>query len=346
MQREAVIARLREARREIEPGQEVTVGLFRPEDALGVCLAYLEVYGDAFPVAHVYDPAEVIRRNAGADQYTVVARTPRGEVVGLAGLFRNAPNPEVYEAGQLMVLRQYRDNRVGAAIARQTIGTLPRELGLSVLFGETVCNHLAPQRLFLQGGLACAGLEVECMPAKAFKAEGGEVRNVSLLLMFAVHVSRPCAIRVPEPYCGILGELCGRFGLVRTPLAPQPLAGETEWTEFLLPEAGLSRLTISRAGADFGGVVAGAEGRATIVQACLNLGDPGVDEAVALLRDRGYYFGGLLPHWFGPDGLMMQRPGQRPGQEPDWDAMRLDGDTAMAMRDFVRADQEAVARAR
>ena len=342
MQREAVIARLREARREIEPGQELTVGLFRPEDALGVSLAYLEVYGDAFPIGHVYDPAEVIRRNATDDQYTVVARTPRGEVVGLAGLFRHAPNPDVYEAGQLMVLRQYRDNRVGAAIARQTLGALPHELGLRVIFGETVCNHLAPQRLFVQGGLACAGLEVECMPAKAFKAEGDEVRNISLLLMFAVHVSSPCAICVPAPYHGILRELCDRFGLVRTVLAPQPLVGKTEWTEFLLSGARLSRLTVGRAGAGFGEVAAGAEDRAEAVQAYLNLGDPGADEAVALLRGRGYFFGGLLPHWFGPDGLMMQKP----RQEPDWDAMCLDGDMAMAMRDFVRADQKGVAGAR
>lgn len=342
MQREAVIARLREARREIEPGQEVTVGLFRPEDALGVSLAYLETYGDAFPIEHVYDPAEVIRRNASDDQHTVVARTPHGEVVGLAGLFRHAPNPDVYEVGQLMVLRQYRAGRLGGAIIRQVVGALSRELGVAVVFGEAVCNHSASQRLVSQNGLACAGLAVECMPAKTYEIEGGVVRNVSLLLMFAVHVSRPCAIRVPAPYCGILGELCCRFGLVRTTLAPQPLAGETDWTEFLLSEAGLSRLTVSRAGADFGEVVAGAEGRAETVQAYLNLGDPGVDEAVDLLRGRGYFFGGLLPHWFGPDGLIMQRP----GQEPDWDAMRLDGDAAMVMRDFVRRDREGVTGAR
>ncbi|ADU63851.1 MAG: GNAT family N-acetyltransferase [Pseudodesulfovibrio sp.] len=323
----------------IEPGQEVTVGLFRPEDALGVCLAYLETYGDAFPIEHVYDPAEVIRRNATDDQHTIVARTPRGEVVGLAGLFRHAPNPEVYEVGQLMVLRQYRASRLGAAIIRLAIGVLPRELGVPVVFGEAVCNHPASQRLVSGQGLACTGLAVECMPANAYEVEGGVVRNVSLLFMFSVHVSRPCAICVPAPYSEIIGELCDRFGLVRSSLAPRPLTGATEWTEFLLPEAGLSRLTVSRAGADFGGVVAGAEGRAETVQAYLNLGDPGVAEAVALLRGRGYFFGGLLPHWFGPDGLVMQRT----GQEPDWDAMRLDGEKAMTMRDFVRHDREGVA---
>jgi hypothetical protein len=272
----------------------------------------------------------------------VVARTPRGEVVGLAGLFRHAPNPEVYEAGQLMVLRQYRDSRVGAAIARQIMGALPRELGLPVVFGEAVCNRPTSQRLASGQGLACTGLEVECMPAKAFRAEGGVIRNVSLLLMFMVNVRRRCTVCVPAHYEEFVAGMYRDFGLERDLLAPGPLAGATEWTEFLLPEAGLSRLTAPRTGADFDAVVAGAEARAGTVQVALNLGDPGVDEAVGLLRGRGYFFGGLLPHWFGPDGLVMQRT----PQAPDWDAMCLDGEKARAMRDFVRCDREGVAGAR
>lgn len=339
MSQEALIARLRAARREIEPDQEVEVGLFRPEDALGVSLAYLEVYGDAFPVKHVYDPDEVVRRNATDDQYTIVARTPRGEVVGLAGLFRQAPNPDVYEAGQFMVLKEYRSGHVARDISREVMQAQAQRLGLPVTFCEAVCNHPASQRIASHDGLACAGLAVECMPAKTYKAEGGVSRNVSLLYMFAVHGSQPCDLCAPAPYAAIIRELWERFGLVRDQLARQPLAGETEWTEFLLPEAGLSRLTVPRAGADFEAVAAGAEDRAGTVQVYLNLGDAAVDEAVALLRGRGYFFGGLLPHWFGPDGLIMQKT----PQEPDWEAIILDGEQAQAMGDFVRADRETVA---
>jgi len=338
MSRETLIARLREARREIEPDQEVEVGLFRPEDALGVSLAYLEVYGDAFPIEHVYDPDEVVRRNATDDQYTIVARTGRGEVVGLAGLFRHAPNPDVYEAGQLMVIKAYRNSHVGQAIAHETMGVQRRALELPVVFGEAVCNHPASQRLAFAEGLDCTGLEVECMPAKTYEVEGGVSRNVSLLLFFSTLRPSPCAVRAPEPYGGILRELWDRFGLVRDPLDAQPLAGDTQWSEFLLPEAGLCRLTVPRAGADLAAVAAGAEERAGTVQVFLSLGDPAVDQAVALLREQGYFFGGLLPHWFGPDGVVMQKT----PREPDWEGIVLYGKRAKAMRDFVRTDRESV----
>ncbi|MUM76618.1 GNAT family N-acetyltransferase [Pseudodesulfovibrio sp. F-1] len=338
MNREALIARLREARREIEPGQEVEVGLFRPEDALGVSLAYLEVYGDAFPIGHVYDPDEVVRRNATDDQYTIVARTPRGEVVGLAGLFRHAPNPDVYEGGQFMVLKQYRRSHVARDISREVMQVQARRLGLPVVFCEAVCNHPASQRVAFQDGLDCTGLALECMPAKTYEVEGGVSRNVSLLLMFAVLKPSPCAARAPEPYGGFLRGLWDRFGLVRETLAPQPLAGDTQWSEFLLPEAGLCRLTVPRAGADFDAVTAGAEERAETIQIFLNLGDPAVDQAVDLLRERGYFFGGLLPHWFGADGLVMQKT----PREPDWDAIILYGKRSKAMCDMVRADRESV----
>lgn len=340
MNREALVTRLRGARREIEPGQEVEVGLFRPADALGVSLAYLDVYGDAFPIEHVYDPAEVARRNATGDQHTIVARTPRGEVVGLAGLFRGAPNPDVFEAGQLMVIRAYRNGHVGQAIAHETMGVQRRALELPVVFGEAVCNHPASQRLAFAEGLDCTGLALECMPARTYEAEGGVPGNVSLLFMFGVLGPERRAIRMPEPYGAVIRELFHRFGLERDLLAAKPLSGTTGWTEFLLPEAGLCRLTVPRTGADFEAVVAGAEARAGTVQAYLDLGDPAVDHAVGLLRDRGYFFGGLLPHWFGPDGLLMQRT----PREPDWEAIRLHGGRARAMLDLVRADRESVTR--
>ncbi len=46
MSNEHLIKALTEARQEIEPGQEAEVDLFRPSDALGISLAYLETYGE------------------------------------------------------------------------------------------------------------------------------------------------------------------------------------------------------------------------------------------------------------------------------------------------------------
>ena len=182
MDEKLLIERLKAARTEIEPGQDVEIVLFEPHDTLGVSLCYYEIYENSFPIDHVYNPEEVASRNATDDQYTVVARTPRKEIVGLAGLFRHAPNPEVYEAGQLMLHKAFSSDKISAQIARKIGVDLPRSLDLSVVFGEAVCNHMVSQRLALEQGHYATGLELECMPSSAYSKERSGSSNVSLLL--------------------------------------------------------------------------------------------------------------------------------------------------------------------
>jgi GNAT superfamily N-acetyltransferase len=341
MGREELIRRLQETWREIEPGQDVTVGPFRPEDALGVALAYYETYGGSFPLEHVYDPEEILRRNATDDQHTVVARTPRGEVVGLAGLFRHAPNPGLYEAGQLMVLPGYRRGKVAASLQREVFDRLRPRLGLPAFFLEATGNHTASQHLAHSDGLVFTGLEVECMPSLAYAKEGGARRNVSLFLMFKVFERSSCAVCLPEAYREFCEARYAELALPRVASPAAELSGETRADRFSLPESGLLRLNVHRPGKDFAGVVAAAEaqaGNTGTVQAFLNLGDAATPRAVDVLRGRGYFLVGLLPYWFGPDGLAMQKI----PREPDWDAIQVCGPEAEAVRRVVREDFERV----
>ncbi len=341
MIREQLIKALKTAKTDIEPGQEVEVGRFRPEDALGISLAYLEVWGDCFPVAHVYDPEDVVRRNATDDQHTVVARTPRGEVIGLAGLFRHAPNPDVYEAGQLMVLKPYRQGSADMRICRKIIRELPSRLGITVIFAEAVCNHPDAQQLIFQEGMHATGLSMECMPSAAFAQEGGVARNVSLLLMFKVGDVKRQAVYIPQEYKEIIEDIYAKLGLEFERGSAKSRTGDTKSEELLLPDAGLARITVNRAGADFQAIIDMAEAKAGslgLVQMYLDLGDPAAPEAVTMLRKNGFFFGGLLPSWFGSDGLVMQKT----PQTPDWEGLHLYGDEAKAMCDYVRLDYEAV----
>ncbi len=339
MGRERLIRKLLEARREIEPGQDVSLGLFRPEDALGIALANYETYGDAFPLEYVYDPEEIVRRNATDDHYTVVARTPGGDVVGLCGLFRNAPNPDVYEAGQLMVLKNYRKREVGTELYKAALSSLPRRLRIPVLFGEALSNYTASQRLCHSEGLVFTGLEVECMPSRVYAKECGVSRNVSLFWMFKVFEHTAREVHPPEAYRAFCDAIYAEMELPRVVVPASTLTGDTLASQFYLQENGLLRLTVTRAGRDFGEAVSAAEARAGdqgVVQVFVNLGDAAAPQAVDMLRGRGYFFGGLLPFWFGSDGLLMQKV----GQEPDWNAIQVCGPKAAAVRDMVREDFE------
>lgn len=337
MSREELIRKIQEARREIEPGQDVSIGLFRPGDAPGIAQAYYEIYCDAFPLEHVYDPEEILRRNAADGQHTVVARTPRGEVVGLIGLFRRAPNPGVYEVGQFMVLLSYRKGSVGTKLNTAVLNDLPQSLQIPVVFAEAVCNHTISQHTGLSGGMIFTGLEVECMPSGERAREGRACRNVSFFLMCKVFRRSSCPVHLPEAYRAFCASILAELELPREILPPARLEGGTVEEREVIPACGLARLTVHRCGADFAGSVAAIEAQGQgAIQVVLNLGDAAVAQAVALLRDRGYFLGGLLPHWFGPDGLVLQKL----SRDPDWDAIQVCGPEAEAVRAVVRQDFE------
>lgn len=338
MSRIKLIERLQAEKTVIEAGQDVVVELFKPCDALGVSLAYFEVYGDSFPIEHVYDPQEIIKLNATEDQYTIVAKTPKGEIVGLAGLFRHAPNKDVYEAGQLMVLKSYRSADVGKKISSKIHGDLTVSLGLDIVFLEAVCNHPISQQLAYNEGFRPTGIELECMPAKVYSTEGKVSRNVSLLLMFAIYKDKSSQqVYLPEIYAKYINGLYNSLGLVRREGAKADLDGETVFEEFLLPDAKFGRITIEKAGTDLSQVTDDLEkkiGVGGLFQAYINLGDKAVGEAVTLLRKKGYIFGGLLPLWFGSDGIVMQKL----PSEPDWSQIRLHDEGSRSLLEYLRAD--------
>jgi hypothetical protein len=102
----------------------------------------------------------------------------------------------------------------------------------------------------------------------------------------------------------------------------------------------VARLTVWEAGADFADAFehyeAEALGRGMIVvQVWLNLSWPWIGQLTEYLRGRGYFFGGVLPRWFGADGLLMQKVTVR----PNWEGIRLYSEKAQKICDIIREDR-------
>jgi hypothetical protein len=68
------------------------------------------------------------------------------------------------------------------------------------------------------------------------------------------------------------------------------------------------------------------------------LTDPAVGWAVNRLRNRGYFFGGLLPRWFDDDGMLMQKT----VHPPHWDTMQIVYDEGRMVVDMARRDWEEI----
>lgn len=334
------LAHLREEGYVVEPGQKFVVDDFSPGDALGVARLYYRVYGEMFPVDHVYDPQELARINAGDDLYQAVGRTEKGDIVGLYALFRNPPGRKIMEAGSWIVHPDYRTTSLGLRLARKIHNNPPEHLGLDVIAGQCVCDHLTTQKLGKVIGACTCALEIEPMPPRPV-AEGGAYGRISLLDQFCILHDRPHALYLPARYADALRAICGDAGLERTFLDDAPPQGSTVASTQLIADAGVAKLTVEAVGGDFAQCLAEME-RAHpdmhAYQLFLPLWRPGCSSAVEAARGAGYCFGGLLPQWYDRDGLLLQQV----AGTPDFDKIRLFSPQGRMLLDTIRADRESL----
>ncbi|MBI5586068.1 MAG: hypothetical protein HY892_19830 [Deltaproteobacteria bacterium] len=329
----------------IAPDQTWEVDLFRPEDAAGVARLFLQVYGEGYPIKTFIEPARLVEENRTLRTISIVARTPRGDIVGHNAMFNSAPFKGLYESGAGVVHPLYRG---GAGIfARMNAHLL--ELGknrfkIAALFGESVCNHVFSQRMCAKLGAVTMAVELDLMPAAAYSQEQSARGRVSSLLDF-IHIQpQTQTVYIPRVFDDALDFMYSGWPDERTrrpSTASIPADGETELETQIFDFAQVARLAVKRAGRDFDQALTGLEDKfkargIVVIQVWLNLAWPWVGEVVDTLRARGYFLGGLLPRWFDADGLLLQKTAARPG----WEDMQIYFERAQKIAAFARADWE------
>ena len=331
----------------IEPDQTWEVDLFRPEDAEGVARLFLQVYGQGYPIKTFIDPSLLIEENNALRTISIVARTPKGDIVGHNAIFNSAPFKGLYESGAGVVHPRYRG---GAGIFAQ-MNAHGLDLGknrfqIAGLFGESVCNHVFSQRMCAKLGAVNMAVELDLMPAAAYSREQSARGRVSSLLDFIPIQPKAQTVFIPRVYSEALDFIYGGLTDERTrrpATTPIPAGFTTELETQIFDFAQVARLAVKQAGGDFEQALAGLERDldargVVIVQVWLNLAWPWVGEVVDRLRKRGYFLGGLLPRWFDADGLLMQKTKNR----PCWEEMQVHFERAQKIVSFARKDWEEV----
>jgi hypothetical protein len=305
----------------VAPGREVVVDRFRPEDAEGVVGCFRRVYGDGYPIKTFYDPELMIRENEAGRLISVVARTAGGRVVGHNGMFSSDPcNPNIYETGSGVVLPEYRNT---AKLFSRMVAMgeeVGRDLGFEGIYGEPVCNHHYTQRMMKRLGYTTSALEVDLMPAEAYEREGSAPGRVSSFWSFKTLIPKPHTVYIPEPYGGFFHLAYQNLDdtrQVEIPDQPLPKSISTRIGLQVFDFALVARMAVHELGHDFRAVLPAkeleAEARGVICfQVWLNLGVPWIQAAVNILREKGYFLGGLLTRWFRTDGILMQKLKPRP----------------------------------
>lgn len=324
-------------------GEVFEVGSFRPEDAEGIASLFRAVYGEAYPVRVFYDPQALTEANAAGTYYSVVARKEDGTVVGVVHLFRSAPYQALYELGSGLVLPEYRKQGLNRRLFEFALEQwVPRHAGIEEVWGEPVCNHVINQKAVIDFHYIETAFEVALMPAEAYDKEKSASGRVAALSAFRCYKPSPHTIYLPSVYEKELRFLYSALDDERTILIsdrrlPDSTASHADMTVFDF--AGVCRIAVQRMGSDFDTYMRQMEAKAldqnlVVFQAWLNLGCPWVGAAVDLLRDRGYFLGGLLPRWFGEDGLLMQKI----VIDPDFGSVKLFSDRAKQIFSMVRAE--------
>jgi hypothetical protein len=336
---------------EIEEGQAFTIDMFHREDAAGVSRLFRAVYGEGYPARIVYNQAELIEAFDKRMNIPAVARTEKGDIISYCALYRSAPNPNLYEMGRALVLPSYRGGSILLKLTLLLYEAAARQ-NIDAVFLEAVCNHAYSQKIAADafGGDSETAIEIDLMPKEAFVTEKSASGRVASMLMFAIFKYNSQTIYIPKKYKDqvdyILSAKNIRLNNKNTYLessgdAPSDLktAFSTEVYDF----AKVARITFSETGADFKRVFEKIEEEILlqhmiVIQVWLKLTTPWIGSVVDILRSKGYFLGGVLPKWFGDDGLLMQKVIGR----PSWDGINLYSERAANILNFIKADWEEV----
>lgn len=320
-----------------------TVDSFRPEDAKGIVELFRAVYGENYPIRLFYDPEAITAANREGRYYSIVARTNAGKVIGATHLFRSAPCQSLYESGLGLVLKEFRNSGATIRLMDFLFGEfVPRNPQIEEIFGEAVCNHPYMQKSVTRFHYIETAIEVALMPAEAYTQEKSAEGRVATLNAFRCYKPKPHRIFLPAPYEQELRRIYARLDDARdiVPSEAQIPDGVPSHAELdVFDFARVARIAVHDIGTDFRDCIRDLESeagirKAVVFQVSLDLTQPWVGEAVAILREKGYFFGGALPRWFDNDGLLMQKllcP-------PDFEGIVMVSDFAKELLNVIKAD--------
>jgi hypothetical protein len=308
------------------------------------------LYGEDFPVRDVYQPEVLWREIQAGKLSAALALNDQGQPVGYISFFKSAPNPHLWEAGNMLVDPAYAHSSVAGKLANFYFDpTICRLAGSDGIFSEAVCCHYFTQVGAIKAGMVDCALELDQLDGASFKdgkSNKAGMARVSCVLNFT-ELSDPATPQyLPARYEGKLRQLAAHLR-PRTFLpstATLPLTGDTVREDKYYDFAKTWKVAVRSIGSDWATIVAEllkeSKRRGVVsLQLVLNTACPAIGAATEVLRKQGFFFGGLAPRWFDADGVVLQ---QLFDSEPDYEDTKLYSQEAKDLMAFIRADKEKI----
>lgn len=347
MERVEAIKLLKENPWNVQAGEKYTIDYFKPSDAPGIARLFYAVYGDAYPIDTCYIPERLVEENRLGNILSTVARTASGDIISHIALYRSSsPNPNLYECGLGLTLPAYRSS-IAYFRANELLLKLAGTGSVDGFYAETVCNHIITQKHSKHVRAVETAVEPALMPGETYEIEHRYEGRVGCIFYF--RVDRDCrrTLYLPLPYINELTTILDGLNLDREILTSSDdfnsgSGGEIDVKRFDF--AGVARCMVLSPGEGIPTQVAALEqelqnGNYAMIQFFLDLGKPWSGGVVKQLRQCGFSFGGLLPIWFGSDGLLMQKH----FVDPDFEGMKILTDRGNRLFEIVRGEWERMA---
>lgn len=288
-----------------------TIRLLDPADAPGVTRIVEDIYGDTYYPRDLYDPDEIVRRNADGTLVSCVALDTSGRVVGHYALERPR-HANIAEASDALVEPAHRHHHLMEEM-RLVLRAEANRVGLTGLVGYPVTNHLYSQKAEEHFGGHSCGIALGLWPRTFHNMPEPLPQRMSFVVSFKYLRLPAEAQHVATRHHEVIARTYEQYGVPVRTSEPAPAVGPTEVALEHEPEVQTGTIHVRRVGDDTPSALReGLEklcngfGARTITLE-LPLAQSGTAEACRAAEELGFYFCGLGPA-FAADGdaLLLQ----------------------------------------
>jgi hypothetical protein len=325
---------------------EISVRPLQVDDLESLARCTWRVYGYSYVADYLYHPDRVRRLIDDGWLHSHVAVTDDGEVVGQLAIVLEHPDDRVGDSTLAMVDPRFRHHHILPAMST-SIHPVAGQLGLVGLFHEAVTTHTITQRGVVDAGGVETGILLGFIPSTMCYrgiAENLEGRRQSAVLGYTRSATAPRrTVVLPERYADEISRIFGELDLDRELTDPgstgQPVAHSQLTVAVEVPRS-LATISVRAAGGDLADAVEHHRRLLTaqgvdIVHVELGLSDPHAAAAVEGLRERGFFYAGMIPEIRDGDILRLQYL----DVVIDTDIIELYSETAKRLLEFTLADR-------
>ena len=317
-----------------------------PQYAEQIPALTLRVNGPSYVHAEVYHPERLLRMNESGDLVSVVALHGSGEVVGHCALERPG-RAAIAETGEAMVLPEHRHHHLLDRM-HGYLDQLAGAIGILGLRSDAVTHHTFSQLTLERFHSTPTAIQLAALPASADHVEDTYPQRLSFIDYFKYLSTPPEAIvHLPERHRTICEQIFDGLGRKVRFGAPERAAKPGELDAEYAPDKQRATIAVKTPGADTAARIRGARDEycasagAAAVFVEVPLSDSGTAALCDELEQHGFFFSGVkIGEPPAGDVLRMQFL-----KCPlDLSLVRLDGDLAHAILDYIGAERKRVSR--